>query len=134
MPCSPAGCTGLPRSSRRQVGAPLSKAGSGPEGDISRWTGSVGVDISFIKQKTRPLEFRSLFLLCFHVTYFLEGTTELGEFANSHSEVHSRVDQTVENYSPYCARYMAGVCFRSGCCRRGSWSRQPGLGWRSKKA
>lgn len=35
----------------------------------------------------------------------LEGATELGEFGNPHFEVHSGVDQAVENYSPtvpYC--------------------------------
>lgn len=66
----------------------------------------------------------------------LEGATELGEFGNPHFEVHSGVDQAVK-ITPYCAILLSGTWqgfVFALAVNEGSWSRQPGLGWRSKKA
>lgn len=61
-PCSPAGCTGSPLSSRRQVGAPLAQAqgqgqGQGQERGSSRWVGSAVGRNWLHDTKNHPLEF-----------------------------------------------------------------------------
>lgn len=53
--------------------------------DISRWTGSGGAEISFIKQTQKPACWSfCLPSCCSFILPTLEGTTELGEFGNSH--------------------------------------------------